>query len=129
MEDNLFSEDVVKAFISSSNEYNENKENMILVLESKKKEERKTIAKVFLAYNIIKFSLWKRGFFPLFFHFTRFSSVAIAAIFVYLSEKNFEMKLEKYGLLSYYSYMNKNAQELKQISVDNEFIKQLKQNY
>jgi hypothetical protein len=95
---------LIKTFIKDD-EYSEEKENLIILLESVKKTQLRGVFLTFFAYNSIKYVLWNYGYFALFFYHTRMMSVVLAGISCYLIDYNFQLKIEKYGLKGYYNKM------------------------
>ncbi len=116
-----FLSSLVKSFLKDD-EYSEAKENLIILLESVKKSQMRSVLITFFTYNSIKYVLWNYGYFALFFYYTRMMSVVLAGIGCYLVDYNFKLKIEKYGLKGYYNKMKDDSNKRK-ISRINEAVK------
>lgn len=114
---------VAKKYFLMENRYDEKKENLIILIDSIAYDQKKKLVSYFAYYNVIKFILWKRGYFASFFYFTRMSSVILLGIGFHLIQYNKELKIEKYGLLGYYNYIY-SRKDKEYLDMRNEILKE-----
>ena len=79
----------------------DNKENLFLLLNGKNRNRKEKMLYFYLGYGLITRGLWYYGYFPYFFHYTKYISTCLLLIGVYLSNYNLYLECFKYDLLDF----------------------------
>lgn len=90
------------------------KENLFLILKSKRENRLEKSLYTFLLYTLISRGLWFKGYFPYFFYYTKYTPSFLLFISFYLIDYNFRLESYKYDLNEYfYFYSNQKERNWK----------------
>jgi hypothetical protein len=101
---------------------NERKQNLMIIHQELFRRKLTYASMALISYNMVKSIMWRYGYFAHFFYHTRFMSLGIYLISVYLIKKHYDLQLMNDGL---YRYKTKRTKyEIIDEKVNKEIVKQ-----